>query len=401
MKDILYIRATIINLIKRHEGIIAFSAKFAVGLTAYVMIFSLGMYNETLSPLFTAPLAFPFAALLAVSFAFLPSTANYALMSLTVAAQLSSSLETAAFTLLFLICVIIFYTRLSPQKSYLILALLLGFAFKVPYAVVIFAGLYMGVSSVIPVAIGTSLYYFIPTVTQAARALPSPAEIDVIELPVRLIDAYTILFEGITADFNWVIVTFIFIMVILGIHAVSALSIDYAKEISIAFGGIVSLLCFAISSAVISGFNLSVIAVLLGTAASVCIVFIIRFFDGLPEYQRTENVRFEDDENYYYVKIVPKLAFPKTKEPRLARRIDPAKREASAKPAARRPSPSPSPSPSPERTVERPPERTSARPAPRPASAARPAGRPASRPSMRTIVPPTGSGTTKEIPKSD
>jgi hypothetical protein len=353
MKDILYIRALIVNFVKRHENYIIFAAKFFAGLALFNFVFSLDMYYSALTPLFTAPLSLPFMVLLAVGFAFLPVTVNFILLTLVVAAQLSTSLEASTFSLMLMTCLIVFYVRLSPQRSYLILAIMAAFYFKVPYAVVIFSGLYMGVSSILPIAIGTFAYFFAPTLIQTAEYMRTEELPEILELPGRFMEAYTMMFEGLTGDYSWVIITFVFIMVILGIYAVSRLSIDFAKEISIAFGGIVMVLCFSMASLVIEGFELSILSVVIGSAVSAVLVFFARFFDGLPDYQRTENVTFEDDENYYYCKIVPKLAFPQGKQvkadtkrkPKPEEKRPPKPEERRKRPTENKPRPLPKPEP--------------------------------------------------------
>jgi len=309
--NIFYTRARILNLIKRHETYIVFGAKFFSGLLLYGFVFSIGMYRDELAFLFTAPLSVPFMVLLAVGFAFFPATANYLLLSFIVTAQLSSSLEAASFAFLIMVCVIVFYVRISPQKSYLLLALMAAFYFRVPYAVVIFAGLYVGLASILPIILGTFIYFTAPGLLRIAEYMKSAEGVDMMEMPSRFMEAYTSLFENLTTYHNWIVVTFIFIMVAMGIYAVSKLSIDYVKEIAIAFGAIVCIMCFILASIVIDGFDVSILAVLFGTIGSVVIVAVIRFFDDIPQYQRTESVRFEDDQNYYHCKIVPKLAFPK------------------------------------------------------------------------------------------
>ena len=53
--------------------------------------------------------------------------------------------------------------------------------------------------------------------------------------------------------------------------------------------------------------NLSIGAVFLGVIFSALIAEIIVFFLFNLDYARTEDVQFEDDDYYYYVKAVPKM----------------------------------------------------------------------------------------------
>jgi hypothetical protein len=53
--------------------------------------------------------------------------------------------------------------------------------------------------------------------------------------------------------------------------------------------------------------TVSVWRAILGTAVSLVIIKIIEFFVFHVDYNRAENVQFEDDEYYYYVKAIPKI----------------------------------------------------------------------------------------------
>ena len=51
----------------------------------------------------------------------------------------------------------------------------------------------------------------------------------------------------------------------------------------------------------------NILGIILGSVVAGCICFILQFLFFNLDYRRTENVQFEDDEYYYYVKAVPKM----------------------------------------------------------------------------------------------
>ncbi|HOA81366.1 MAG TPA: hypothetical protein PKK61_09950, partial [Defluviitaleaceae bacterium] len=61
------------------------------------------------------------------------------------------SVETAILIFAFLLIIYLLYIRLFPKQSLLIIAMLLAYFFKIPYLVPIFGGLFLGVSSIIPI----------------------------------------------------------------------------------------------------------------------------------------------------------------------------------------------------------------------------------------------------------
>ena len=49
------------------------------------------------------------------------------------------------------------------------------------------------------------------------------------------------------------------------------------------------------------------VAVIIGTIVSILLALVLEFFAFAVDYSRTENLQFEDDEYFYYVKAVPKV----------------------------------------------------------------------------------------------
>jgi hypothetical protein len=71
-----------------------------------------------------------------------------------------------------------------------------------------------------------------------------------------------------------------------------------------AAGG-VALFSFIIAAAVSA--QISYGGEMLSIIYSLAIACVMVFFDVLLDYDKAENVQFQDEDNYYYVKIVPKI----------------------------------------------------------------------------------------------
>jgi hypothetical protein len=83
------------------------------------------------------------------------------------------------------------------------------------------------------------------------------------------------------------------------------LSIDYAWYIGLAVCAVVSMLFFVICGAML-GVDVEIGSVFVGTILGLIVAFVFQVFKGMVDYSRKENVQFEDDEYYYYVKAIPK-----------------------------------------------------------------------------------------------
>ena len=306
LEQLLWIRENIISYYKRFETVIHFALKLLLGMFMFNLINGIGLFRPEFAPFFTPPFDFPIFLLLSLLFAVLPPTAGNALLILTVLAQTSSSIEVAVFIFLLLLCVLAFYGRISPKKSYLIIIMIIAHRLNMHYAVALFAGLYLGITSMIPLAIGTCISSFLPFFSGLANAHVTPEKFDIMEMPATFMSTYAEIFKHMSSNLDWVIWAFVFAMVVLAVHVVSRLSIPFSKDIAVGTGAIVAIFGLAVAGG-ISGVSIPMGNVLVGLFFSILLVELLRFFDSILDYQRTERVQFEDNENYYYVKVVPKI----------------------------------------------------------------------------------------------
>lgn len=328
MKPILAVRERIIVFFKAHEAIILFIAKLCAGFLIFGIINKIGLYDPVFEGIVSLAGGLPYIALLAVFFTILPPTAGNLLILLAAVLQISQTIEIASIVFLLGVCVLVFYSRLEPKKSYLIIAVVFGFYFKMPYIAVLFAGLYVGLAGIIPITIGAAIWNFIPLFGDLAKSVQTPDVIELTELNIitdSLADIYGTIYARATTDLQWLFTAFIFVMVIILVYAVSRLSINYAKEIAVALGGV---LCVfgAFMAAAVAGIGENPGISAFYAVLSAVFVLLIKFFDLALDYKKVEHVQFEDEENYYYVKIVSKINVPKAKEEPVRRPARPRQR---------------------------------------------------------------------------
>ncbi|MCL2855876.1 MAG: hypothetical protein FWE21_09745 [Defluviitaleaceae bacterium] len=308
MEQLINIRQSIIDVYKKFEVPINYSLKFILALFVFLHVARLGMYREEFSILFNGGTGVAFAVLFAIIFTVSPPALSLFFVAGLIAIQLSLVLEVAILVFLFLLLIIVFYARLAPKQTMLILAIVIGFNLNIPYAVVLFAGLYFGVAAIIPVVLGTAVWSFLPLFTELAQGVPVHAaeEFDFMELPGAFMDIFGQFYEIVTTNLAWVIVGFVFAMMILAVHLISLLSIKRAKDIALGVGAFIGLISMIMIVAV-AEVDLTMLGIILGSIISVGIVYVAKFFDNVMDYARVERVKFDDEDNVYYVKIVPKV----------------------------------------------------------------------------------------------
>ena len=96
-----------------------------------------------------------------------------------------------------------------------------------------------------------------------------------------------------------------FVVVVLLVNLLRTRSFDYAWRIAVIVGG-VSYILVILAGDFCFDVTVSMIPMIISTAVTVLIGFVLEFFVFGGVYSRTDRLEYEDDEYYYYVKAVPK-----------------------------------------------------------------------------------------------
>ena len=310
MVNLLMTREALIRLFKKYESIITFLLKLVIG----IMVFSFINRIDFADPIFSRFTAIysqiPFIIMLAISFAMLPITFNFVIIIICIALQLSGSLVVMAFVTLILFAVLFLYARLATAESTLILATLFCFYFKLPVVVPMFAGLYFGMTSIIPISIGVFLWFLIPLVKGTLDGQSTAESLDITALMSDIQHIYTHFFAELSKNDTWFYTALVFSIVLTVVFFVSKLSFNYSKEFSLLFGMITNIFGF-LFFVLTANIDIDILGTLISTLVSFLIVYVVSFFDVALNYEKASNVQFEDESYYYYVKVIPKINLTK------------------------------------------------------------------------------------------
>ena len=268
--------------------------KFLVGAMAFYLInTNVGFMTKLKNPLI--PLVMGLVA------SFVPYGVTAFLAGCFILAHVSQvSLEIALIILVFMLVVMMLYYGFRPGDGYLLLLTPMMFFLKIPYVVPLLVGLSGSLVSVVPVSCGVCIYYILMYLKQNAGLLAGSS---MSEMADRFIQIVKNVFGN---ELMWVMVV-AFAAAILVVFIIKNMSVDYAWSIAIIAGVITQLVVIFIGD---FNFNLpvSVGPMVLGILVSVILALIYQFFVFAVDYTRTEYLQYEDDEYYYYVKAVPKIA---------------------------------------------------------------------------------------------
>jgi hypothetical protein len=293
--------------------------KFILGVYIFTQINAIGHGDPNYVSYLDMLPALPFTWLMGILFTVLPLTLSWLLIILNVTLQYTAGLEVAAVVFIVLIFVLLFYARMATKESILILFTLIAFHFRMQYLLPILVGLYFPLTGIIPVTVGIFLYAHIPVIETMALT-SNTAGLALNELPQAFINTYSSLLSSLTASQTWLFTAFVFAMVIVIVHVVSRLAVDFSKEISILLGSVLMIFGFVVSI-IVAQESIDIVEVILGSLLGGAFAVVVRFFESVLDYQRAESVQFEDDNNFYVVRIIPKVIM--TKRKRVVKRIRP------------------------------------------------------------------------------
>jgi len=344
MEQILLVREILVKFYKRFEAFILPILKFLLALFMFSAIANIGYPHATIA-VFMEETPLLLNVLFALLFTVMPANMGWLLVIFSIVAQFSVNLEIAIAVMVFLLFVFIFYVRMAPKESIVIILTIMAYHFNVPFLIPILAGLYFPITVIIPITLGvfinaqiSGLFGIMQHTHSAAAGM---ADLEIADLLTELPEAFSVVYEtlmhSLTVTQDWLFIAVVFAMVVVLVHFVSRLSIDFAKEIAIGLGCLMNIFGFIVT-AMIDGATVEMGMVIVMTILCGVIAWIVRCFDSILDYQRAESVQFEDDDNFYHVRIVPKVVLTKSK--RVVKRIR-ADEDRPRQETTRRPRPAP------------------------------------------------------------
>ena len=222
------------------------------------------------------------------------------------------SLEAVAICLaLILICILVYF-RFSPRDSMILLLMPVAYAVNLHYAVPVLAGLMFGPGAAVPVVFGLVFTRFVLLVEESLPEIGSSGG-EALVTGERLISNFRGLIDGMMHDRSLIVLAIALAAALIAVWFIRLLAVNYAWIAAITVGCIVELVCLLVGEMMFSA-QIDIVSVFVGIVLSFVLAQIVRYFIFNMDYLRVENVQFEDEDYYYYVKAVPKMMFPLTDE---------------------------------------------------------------------------------------
>ncbi len=297
MDGVFVIKGKIQEIYAQHSIVFDKGAQFIVALLAFYQINNnVGFMKVAASPVVTLALS--------VICTFFPVIITViAATALILVHMYAVSIGIFVVTAVVFLIMYIFYFRLTSKMALIVLLMPVAFVFQIPFAVPLSYALVSTPVSMAAVVCGTIVHFMMEYVKKAAPGITGKG------------------FSGIMAQSSeylkkvfqnkemWIIIA-AFLIAFLVAYTIRRQSVNHAWKLAVAAGAIMNVVVNIIGDIVL-GVHTSYTSLAAGSIVAVIAGLVLELMFFAVDYTKSENLQYEDDEYYYYVKAVPKLSVAK------------------------------------------------------------------------------------------
>lgn len=293
MDSLYVIRERMQELYSRYSIVADKAVQFILAVMTFSMINNnVGFMKTLASPVVTLALA--------VIATFFPPIITVILATALILVHMYSvSIAALIVTALIFLVMYIFYLRFTPKMAIVVLLTPLAFVLKIPVVVPISCALLLSPISMVAVGCGTVVYYMMAYMKKAASSMKGEA----LKGVMGQIGKYA---KQVFQNKELWIALVAFIICTLVVYTLRKQAIAHAWAIAVVTGAVVNIIVVAMGD-VAMGVHASYGSLIFGSIGAAIVGVVLELFFFSVDYSRSENLQYEDDEYYYYVKAVPKI----------------------------------------------------------------------------------------------
>lgn len=293
MTNILELREKLRDFYGKYEVYVVTGIKFILAFIAFGLINSKMGYMERLDNIAVV-------LLLALLCAFLPINGSVLIGALLILLHLwAVSMEACLVAVGLFVLMFFMYYKFAPKNGYSMLVTPIMCGLKLPQAIPVSMGLLKEPSSYLSMVCGIITFYYLKGVK---ANMANFAAVDEEEKLSKI----TMAIELLMKNYEMFLVIVAVCITALVVYVIRRRNINFAWRIAGITGTVVQFAILLIGYLLL-GKGTEIPWVIGGTILSIVVSLILEFFLYNLDYSRIENVQFEDDEYYYYVKAVPKV----------------------------------------------------------------------------------------------
>ena len=286
MNSLLEVREKTQQIYAEYSRIIDRGWRFIVNILVFFMIQSRLGYMTSISKGIIS-------LAIALICTFLPPVCTCIAAAVLILLQLSAaSLGIMIITLIVFALVFIFYLRFTSNQSLVLVLTVAVLALRIPVLVPVVAGLAGGPVTIIPLICGTVVYYVLHSV---------PGFVEGMGKDDGMITALADFAKAALQNKEMIVAIVGIVLGVMLVYVIKRMSFPYSWQAAIVLGAFVSAIVLIAGGTGFSGGSVGISAVL-----AIVVGLLIQFMIFNVDYSGMEQVQFEDDEYYYYVKAIPK-----------------------------------------------------------------------------------------------
>lgn len=292
-KKILELREKLYGVYVSYDKYVQYIFRFVLAFLVFGCINRCFPYQKTLAGTMVT-------VVLAIVGACLPGSLFVFMAVVVLAVQIYYlSLVLAVIVLLGSLFLYVMFLRYSPKTILFAAVFPVAVLLKIPALLAILIGLFFSPMGVLTVGGGTFCYYMLLAVKQCEKVAAGKSGKEVLTIVQHFVDE-------IMRNQNMYVMVFSLCAVALLTYFVRVRKMAFSFEISIVLAAVAHLIILLLGNLLYDS-DFSVAWAVGGNIISAFLAYMIHFFHMVLDYGSMEEVQFEDEDYYYYVRAVPKL----------------------------------------------------------------------------------------------
>ena len=295
MIQLLLIRDSIKNIVKKYNAAITPVFRFLVAFITFALINGNLGYNEKFNGISVI-------VLLSAISAFFPMGVTVFLAGFLMILHIYSA--SMFLSLIFIVIIAILYfmlMRFAPGYSVLIIAVPVLVFFHLEVLVPIALGLIGSPIAIFAMIPGILISVLFNVIKEAVKMSSGSMQIE------DNLQTYVFVIKSIVENKLMMLTIAAAVVVFLATYICRKLAVSHAYILGIIVGMLVNLVIMIVGG-LICDVKINVLWILLGTVFSGGMALVVQFFKYILDYSSIEHLQFDDDDYFYYVTAVPKLS---------------------------------------------------------------------------------------------
>ncbi len=288
---------------KKNEMMINIIVRFFVFLFVYISILKSDYTHSMFGFLSNTALVIIISVVCSILSVIAPSRIALFLLIICESVSVSSSFGLLLLTGSILFAVFVLFASINDNIAKVILFTICCFYLGVPYIAPIYIGVKHKSRNLFPVLLGVCTYYIVLASNNALVELLKIEELPTFLEQILFSSTYVLSFVLGGSTFTFMIISFIIVIIICEIIKLSG--VNNNVEIGVVVAGVLFFVIAVVSS--VFGGEINAFGMLPVLLISMLITYLLSIVDSIFDYKKAERVFFQDENNTYYVKIVPKI----------------------------------------------------------------------------------------------